>query len=156
METLDKELPRFISHGGKHSISSVSSAGSFITNESQPSLSPRDEAFAVKAVYHESVVVFRAERSMSLGTIRQRIRERFALHEGIPLNEDFVLAYLPSRIPVVKGGVIVRRGRSNSAASSTADVSQLRLLQTEVDWQSAMTTCGGKVTLRVLDAATPF
>ena len=152
METPDKELPHVIGDGAKHSASSTGSAGSFVAGESPAS--PRD-AFAVKAVYRESVVVFRAERGISLAAIRQRLQRRFALCESAPLDDTFVLAYLPSRTRAVKGEVTVRNGRSNSVTSSTADVSQLRLLQTEIDWQTVMTTCGGKVTLRVLDAATP-
>ncbi|KAF8519565.1 hypothetical protein JB92DRAFT_2898206 [Gautieria morchelliformis] len=149
METLDKELPRIFSHKAKHSISSISSVNSASsTGDPQAPWSPRDDAFVLKAVYHECVIVFRAERTMSLTNVRQRIKERFSLHECIPLDDGFVLGYLPPKITTNGVG---RRGRSNSISSLASDLSHLRLLQTEVDWQGAMVVSNGKLTLRVLD-----
>jgi hypothetical protein len=150
MENLNKDLPRFLGHNGKHSISSVSSLGSIgsisSVTEHQAMWSPRDDALVIKAVYNDCVIVFRAERKMSLTTIRERIKERFALHECVPLDDGFGLAYLPSR--TTANG---RMGRSNSMNSMASNASRLRLLQTEADWQTAMVTPNGKVTLRVLD-----
>lgn len=51
------------------------------------------------------------------------------LCESVPLDDDFVLAYLPSWTRIVKGEATIRNRRSNSVTSSIADVSQLRLLQ---------------------------
>jgi hypothetical protein len=152
METLDKELPRIFGHKAKQSTSSISSVSSVnstsSTGDPQALWSPRDDAFVIKAVYHECVIVFRAERSMSLTNVRQRVKERFSLHECIPLDDGFVLGYLPPRMTTNGVG---RRGRSNSVSSSASDLSHLRLLQTEVDWQAAMVISNGKMTLRVLD-----
>lgn len=107
--------------------------------------SPRDDALVIKAIYNECVIVFRAERKMSLTIIRERIKDRFALHECVPLDDGFVLGYLPSRT------TNDRIGRSNSVNSIAPDTSRLRLLRTETDWQTAMVTSNGKITLRVLD-----
>ena len=153
MEGLDKELPRFLGHNGKLSISSISSISSMGSVKSIPDSqilwSPRDGAFVVKAVYNECVIVFRAERKMSLMAIRQRIRERFALHECVPLDDDFLLGYLPTRPTTTAGG---RRGRSNSVNSMASDISHLRLLKSDADWQAAMATSNDKIALRLFDA----
>ena len=149
MENLDKELP---GHKGKHSISSISSAGSVNSTDSagdsQAARSPRSDAFVVKAVYKEYVIVFRAKRTMCLTTIRERIKERFALHESVPLDKDFLLGYIPPRA-TTNGAV--QRGRSDSVNSTASDLSHLRMLQTEINWQAAMDISNGKLTLRILD-----
>lgn len=142
MDAFEKDLQQHRNDSNRHSASSISSAGSMGNTHSGPYTT--SDVFAIKAAYHDHVIVFRAGRDMSLEALRQRIQERFELHESVPIKNNFLLAYVPSSM---KG-----RMRSNSVTSTISDMSQLRLLQAEIDWQAAMMSSNGKVTLRVLDA----
>ncbi|GJJ08361.1 hypothetical protein Clacol_002575 [Clathrus columnatus] len=122
----------------RYSGSSLSSSGSFGSTGEQ------SEIVAIKAAYHEHIVMFRADRSSSLRDIHQRIRERLVLHESVPMKAGFVLAYIPSSSS---------KGQRNRglALPTVSDTSRLRLLQNDMDWQTALSGCNSKISIRVLD-----
>jgi predicted lipase len=143
MDVFENDLQQYRNDPKRRSVSSASSSGSVDNTRSGSHMAP--EVFAIKASYHDHVIVFRADRAMSLEALRRRIQERFELHESIPIKDNFRLAYVPSKIS------INGRKRSNSVASSISDMSHLHRLEVDVDWQAAIMTSNGKVTLHVLD-----
>lgn len=117
----------------------------------------------VKAALDDAIVSFRASRSTPFTEIHERLYEKFAKQEGLPLPETFKVAFLP---PVVPGAPSAlgdadnnsnakgrkRRGSTMSTVSSvaSADSSRLVPVETQEEWENAVAVCGQKVVLRVL------
>lgn len=115
----------------------------------------------VKAALDDAIVSFRTSRSTPFTEIHQRLYEKFAKQEGLPLPETFKVAFLP---PVVPGAPSAlgdadnnakgrkRRGSTMSTVSSVASADNSRLvpLETQEEWESAVAVCGQKMVLRVL------
>jgi len=120
------------------------------------SAAARDDTLVVKAVLDDARVVLRVQCDVPLTELRQRVLEKFAQTEGMPLRGKFELSYLP---PVVGG---TGKNRTNTVSSmSTAslaivDWSGALPLRNESDWATAIaTSCGSKITLRVTYPPTP-
>jgi len=85
---------------------------------------------------------------MSFAEVRDKIRDKFNAQEGIPLSENFTVAYVfaAPKSPV-KG-----RPRSNStSAMGLLSPSAMRHITTEGDWEALAPELVGKVTFRILD-----
>ncbi|KAH9847689.1 hypothetical protein C2E23DRAFT_491578 [Lenzites betulinus] len=116
------------------------------------------ESVTLKAVLHDSIVLVRIARGASLLEVRDRLREKFAVQEGVRLLPSFVIGWAPP-VPPTRGGpngVLALRGRprSNSASSvGSLNPQALRYLYSEQDWQTVLTACaGGKMTVRLFNA----
>ncbi|KZS92451.1 hypothetical protein SISNIDRAFT_114016 [Sistotremastrum niveocremeum HHB9708] len=114
--------------------------------------------FVVKAIFQDSIIVLKVDRTISLHDLRHRIHEKFSKQEDIPLSETLVLGYVsPSPASPEKrssGG----RPRSNSDAASfissvsTLDIGRVEFVTEEEQWQNIKATGGAKMTIRIFDS----
>lgn len=105
----------------------------------------RGDTIAIKAVYRDSIIMFRADRSSALRDIQQRVKERLALDESVPRQASFVLAYAPN----LSSSSHRTHGASTGGVPALSD--NLRVLQNDFDWQAALSTCNSMIRIRVLD-----
>ena len=114
------------------------------------------EHFTVKAVREDSIVLLRAAYAMPLAQVRARLRDKFAVQEGVQLSRAFVVGWAPSAGGGGVAGLAALRGRprSNSASSvGTLNPQALRYVRGEQDWRAAVAACaGGKMTIRLFNA----
>ncbi|KAI0833617.1 hypothetical protein BC628DRAFT_1414378 [Trametes gibbosa] len=115
------------------------------------------ENVTLKAVLHDSIVLVRIARGASLLEVRDRLREKFAVQEGVKLLPSFVIGWAPpAPARGGAGGLLALRGRprSNSASSvGSLNPQALRYLYSEQDWQVVLEACaGGKMTVRLFNA----
>lgn len=95
---------------------------------------------------------------MPLTEVRDRLRDKLAVQEGLKLTPTFVIGWAPpdSAGAGGRGGLLALRGRPRSnSASSVGSLSpqSLRYVYTEQDWQAALAACaGGKMTVRLFNA----
>ena len=122
---------------------------------SQPN-SPMTESITLKAVLQESIVLLRVPRAAPLQEVRTRLRDKFAVQEGVQLSRAFVVGWAPSAGGGGVAGLAALRGRprSNSASSvGTLNPQALRYVYTEQEWRAAVDACaGGKMTIRLFNA----
>ncbi|KAI0775100.1 hypothetical protein BD413DRAFT_611459 [Trametes elegans] len=125
---------------------------------SSPTSPVATESVTLKAVLHDSIVLLRIARTSPLGDVRERLREKFAVQEGLALTPTFVLGWAPP-VPTGGGGgggllALKGRPRSNSASSvGSMSPQALRYLYNEQDWRAALAACGGgKMTVRLFNA----
>lgn len=112
------------------------------------------ETFTIKAMKDSVNVLLRVSYSMEFGEVREKIREKFQVQEGIPLSEQFAVAFVPPSTPPSGES---SKGRSRYRSSSTSSVGSpnsgaLQFIQSEYDWVELIegwTT--GKLTLRIFD-----
>ncbi|EPQ52783.1 hypothetical protein GLOTRDRAFT_140408 [Gloeophyllum trabeum ATCC 11539] len=111
---------------------------------------PAESSFAVKAVHGDTIIAFRTSRMTSLVQIRKKLVEKFSSQEENPLANTFALGYLPP--PGQRGKAAGGRPRSSSVSSvGVFDTSKLRYISSQESWDEAIATCGGKLTLRIID-----
>ncbi|TFK49937.1 hypothetical protein OE88DRAFT_294729 [Heliocybe sulcata] len=111
---------------------------------------PAEASFAVKAVHGETIIAFRTSRITSLIEVRKKLVEKFSQQERIPLAHTFALACLPPLSERTKS--MAGRPRSSSVSSvGASDSTQLRYISSQESWDEAVATCGGKLTLRLID-----
>ncbi|KZT29733.1 hypothetical protein NEOLEDRAFT_470179 [Neolentinus lepideus HHB14362 ss-1] len=111
---------------------------------------PAEASFAVKAVHGETIIVFRTSRMTSFIEIRKKLVDKFSQQEEAPLAHTFALAYLPH--PSERTKSIAGRPRSSSVSSvGVSDTTLLRYISSQDSWDEAIATCGGKLTLRLID-----
>src|SRR6202000_1584104 len=83
-----------------HRPSTGGSTKNFRSSSSIGSTSPSASMLSIKAAYNNSIVVIRSPRDISLADLRKKLLDKFVKQEGVPLSEDFALAYaLPASIP---------------------------------------------------------
>ncbi|KAI0671849.1 hypothetical protein C8Q78DRAFT_801604 [Trametes maxima] len=130
------------------------------TNANPPPTGPTSptttETVTLKAVLFDSIVLLRITRGAALEDVRERLREKFAVQEGLKLTPAFVVGWAPPIPSKGPAGLLALKGRPRSnSASSVGSMSpqSLRFLYTEPDWQSALAACaGGKMTVRLFNA----
>jgi hypothetical protein len=84
---------------------------------------------------------------MSLTEVRQRIYNKFVGQEGIPLANDFAIAFAH---PTPKSPAKPTPKRPSSASS--ADDTELNFISSDLDWAKLIGGAdGSKITLRILD-----
>ncbi|KAI0715475.1 hypothetical protein C8T65DRAFT_738573 [Cerioporus squamosus] len=114
------------------------------------------QSLTVKAILQDSLVLLRIPRSAPLQEVRVRIRDKFAVQEGVQLSSPFVIGWVPSATqPSGVAALSVRgRPRSNSASSvGTLNPQSLRYVYVEQERRAAVTACaGGKMTIRLFNA----
>ncbi|KAI0359741.1 hypothetical protein OH77DRAFT_860564 [Trametes cingulata] len=114
------------------------------------------ESLTLKAVLHDSIVLLRISRTSPLQEVRERLREKLAVQEGMKLLPSFVIGWAPPVPARAASGLLALRGRprSNSASSvGSLSPASLRYVYTEQDWQAALAACaGGKMTVRLFNA----
>ncbi|KAI0719415.1 hypothetical protein C8T65DRAFT_736741 [Cerioporus squamosus] len=135
-----------------------STSGSTTGFAASPPRSPSTatESLTVKAILQDSIVLLRIPRSAPLQEVRARIRDKFAVQEGVQLSSAFVIGWAPSATqPSGVAALSVRgRPRSNSASSvGTLNPQSLRYVYGEQEWRAAVAACaGGKMTIRLFNA----
>lgn len=117
------------------------------------SLSPSTaDTFTIKAVRQDTIVLLRATYSMPLLEVRNKIRAKFSSQDGPPLTDAFTVGFAP--IDSDEAGQATVRGRPRSQSTSAIRPNgqpRLRFISTEEDWDSAISTCTGKLTLHIFD-----
>ncbi|TDL25687.1 hypothetical protein BD410DRAFT_604337 [Rickenella mellea] len=122
-----------------------------MTPSSTPTSSSHDDSIAIKAVYGDSIVAFKTDRSATLADVRTRVHEKLSKEQGIPVASAFTLAYRPA-LPSVRQSVASGRARSSSVSSvGVKEPGHLRYIFSPVEWHEAIATSGTKLTLQVLD-----
>jgi hypothetical protein len=104
-----------------------------------------DDTLVVKATFNDVIVGLRARRDVSLKELRQRVLEKFARTEGLPMRGAFELSYLPPAFGAGKKGASM----VSLASTSSVDWSGALPLRNERDWATAIASSGSKITLRV-------
>ena len=116
------------------------------------------DTFTIKAMKDDVNVLLRVSYSMEFGEVREKIREKFEMQEGVPLSQDFDVAFVPpatsqganSASETVTGKL---RPRSNSTSpTGLLRSGGLRFIESDYDWVELIegwTT--GKLTLRIFD-----
>ncbi|PCH42072.1 hypothetical protein WOLCODRAFT_137675 [Wolfiporia cocos MD-104 SS10] len=122
--------------------------GSASTSVTSPtSLSGGHETITIKAMLNDSIVLLRAGLATPLAEVRERLRDKFARQEGVPLPETFVIGYVPQGERARQGS---GRARSNSCSTvGTENVNLLRFVSSDEEWQTAVAGCAAKLTIRV-------
>jgi len=94
--------------------------------------------------------MLRVPRETTFAEIRQRLYNKFVGQEGVPLSQEFSVAFvLPSNTPASSP----TKGRLRSSSVSSADKMLLQFIQSESDWEEIISTLdSSKVTLRILDS----
>ncbi|RDX57146.1 hypothetical protein OH76DRAFT_18594 [Lentinus brumalis] len=114
------------------------------------------ESLTVKAILQDSIVLLRIPRGAPLQEVRTRIRDKYAVQEGVQLSSAFVIGWAPSATqPSGVAALSVRgRPRSNSASSvGTLNPQALRYVYAEQEWRAAVAACAsGKMTIRLFNA----
>jgi hypothetical protein len=115
----------------------------------------------IKAILGEdSIVVFRILVSTSFSEIRQKIYDKFARQEGLPISRSFDIGYVMSipnspRSTASGASSINGRARRTSASSSVMGVDVydplFQYINSEEEWCDAVRSCGSKLTLRVVE-----
>ncbi|KAL6301376.1 hypothetical protein BKA93DRAFT_798032 [Sparassis latifolia] len=129
--------------------------GQFHLPWSPPASPPRmtspsgSDTYTIKAMLRESIVLLRASYGTSYPEVRERLRDKFAKQEEVPLSNPFVIGYLPqSAIPQTPS----TRGRPRSSSlSSERSLTSLRYIYSEEEWHTAVAGCAGKLTIRIFD-----
>jgi hypothetical protein len=103
----------------------------------------------VKAALDDAMVSFRAQRDVPLVELRQRVLEKFASTEGVPLRRAFGLSYLPPVFGAASGRGGHMSTISLASTASAVDWSGALPLRNEGDWATAIASCGSKITVRV-------
>ncbi|KDQ53184.1 hypothetical protein JAAARDRAFT_162080 [Jaapia argillacea MUCL 33604] len=110
----------------------------------------KETSIAIKAVLKDCIIVFRTPCITSLGQIRKRLAEKFDKQEGIALRESFALAYMATT-GSDRGSLASGRTRSSSVSSSgIGEGKAMRYIYSQDEWNTAVASCGGKLTLRVV------
>lgn len=106
----------------------------------------------IKAAHNNSIILLRASREITFAEARQRLSDKFMNQEGVRLTPAFTLAFVVPSITTQSRGAM---GRSNSLSSarSPSDVTKMRLITSETEWERVISSIegNGKLTLRVLD-----
>ncbi|KAI0342661.1 hypothetical protein BDW22DRAFT_132567 [Trametopsis cervina] len=126
-----------------------------ITSNPPSSPSAVGDSITIKAVRQDSIVLIRASHSTSLSDLRNKIRDKFASQEGVTLTDTFTVGFNPTVTAADDrtksfGGKGRPRSQSTSAIGHLGQA-RLRFLIYEEDWQQAVTSSPGKVTLHIFD-----
>ncbi|KAL1666849.1 hypothetical protein GGF50DRAFT_125338 [Schizophyllum commune] len=132
--------------------------GSTHRSSSRPSSSAGSEAqLAIKAAHNNTIILLRATRSIPFGELRRRLHDKFVKQEGVPLSEDFTVAFhAPPAEPQVSEAAArlgVRQGRARSSSLS-AGILSMQFINSQEEWERALQDVdleSGKLHLRILD-----
>ncbi|KAL1724418.1 hypothetical protein EV715DRAFT_244952 [Schizophyllum commune] len=127
-------------------------------SNSRPSSSAGTEAqLAIKAAHNNTIILLRATRSIPFGELRRRLHDKFVKQEGVPLSEDFTVAFhAPPAEPQVSEAAArlgVRQGRARSSSLS-AGILSMQFINSQAEWERALQDVdveSGKLHLRILD-----
>lgn len=112
---------------------------------------PSKDIVAIKAVLGDSIVKFRSDRSISFQSVRAKLWEKFVKQQDVPLSQNFILAYSltgESHLADRNAG----RSRSNSVSSAGSTMpNQLRYIFSDKEWRDALSCCGQKLNLHILN-----
>ncbi|KAI0749668.1 hypothetical protein C8Q80DRAFT_1269512 [Daedaleopsis nitida] len=138
-------------------IVSIPSSPGTISSAGSPPGSPQSttvESITLKAVLQESIVLLRISRTAPLEELRTRLRDKFAVQEGVQLSSAFAIGWAPQAGGPRAGGGMHGRPRSNSASSvGSMNPHALRYVYEESEWRAAVAACaGGKMTIRLFNA----
>ncbi|KAI5892897.1 uncharacterized protein SCHCODRAFT_01094803 [Schizophyllum commune H4-8] len=132
--------------------------GSSHPSSSRPNSSAGTEPqLAIKAAHNNTIILLRATRSIPFGELRRRLHDKFVKQEGVPLSEDFTVAFhAPPAEPQVSEAAArlgVRQGRARSSSLS-AGILSMQFINSQAEWERALQDVdveSGKLHLRILD-----
>lgn len=155
--------PRLQAYRPTNGGSRPGTASSDMQVPSSPTFSAEDSGgtLIVKAALDDAIISFRASRSTTFSEVHQRLYEKFAQQEGLPLPQSFKVAFLPpfASVPSALGDAdnnVVEKRKNRGSTMSTvssvagADSSRLVPIGNQEEWENAVRVCGQKVVLRVL------
>ncbi|KAL1739625.1 hypothetical protein HDZ31DRAFT_68747 [Schizophyllum fasciatum] len=125
---------------------------------SRPSSSAGSEPqLAIKAAHNNTIILMRATRAITFGELRRRLFDKFVGQEGVPLSEDFTVAFHapPAEPPVSEAAARlgVRQGRARSSSLS-AGILSMQFINSQAEWERALQDVdmeSGRLHLRILD-----
>ncbi|OCH88583.1 hypothetical protein OBBRIDRAFT_81853 [Obba rivulosa] len=121
---------------------------SLASSLTSPASSASGDTLTVKVMLQDSIVLLRTAYTTPLADVRARIREKFAKQEECHLGDAFAIGYFPPAHLAYDDQAAGRRSRSHSV-SSLASTNALRYISSDDDWQTALTNCSGKLTIRL-------
>ncbi|KAL1739783.1 hypothetical protein HDZ31DRAFT_85751 [Schizophyllum fasciatum] len=144
--------PRPGSSGGRPPSSSAARPNS------RPNSSAGSEPqLAIKAAHNNTIILMRATRAITFGELRRRLFDKFVGQEGVPLSEDFTVAFHapPAEPPVSEAAARlgVRQGRARSSSLS-AGILSMQFINSQAEWERALQDVdveSGRLHLRILD-----
>lgn len=132
------------------SLYSVPPSPTKSTTFSMSTISSTSDKLAIKAAYHDSIVLLRVDGDISYREMRQRVYNKFVGQEGIPLSESFTIAFLQ---PLQTTTTTTTKTRARSSSMSSDPVTtQLHMVTSQSDWENVTASLEGpKLTLRITD-----
>ncbi|KAI0077081.1 hypothetical protein K474DRAFT_1772062 [Panus rudis PR-1116 ss-1] len=122
------------------------------STSSSPRGSTFMDTFTIKAVLREdTAVLLKAAQTMSLATLRERIRDKFLSQENVTLTEGFVVAIVTNPAAAAKPPPRGRPRSNSTSAVGVLNTSGLRYITAEQEWQELASNCVGKLTLRIIN-----
>jgi hypothetical protein len=127
-----------------------------LSMSSDPPTSPTSDesSITVKAAYNKAIVVIRLPRDISFTDLRQRIHQKFASQEGLPLSTSFTMAYvLPLPVAPQTDDADPKQERSSTSLLSTPgipDLKKVKFLTSPTEWLN-VSAGKDKMTIRIID-----
>jgi len=105
---------------------------------------------SIKAAHNDSIILLRVPTETSFTDVRQRLYNKFVGQEGVPLSQNFTVAFVPTtRSPTQPS---FPKDRLRSVSVSSADRMELIFINSDTDWEQIISRASGsKLTLRILD-----
>lgn len=134
---------------------SVISMDASIAPSMMSSILDEAHAISIKAAFGDHIVVFRADRGITLEEVRSKIHHKLVNQQNLKLSENFILMYKPNATPSTsRPGTGAGRARSSSVSSvgTSSEPLALRLVYSQNDWQNTVNASGAKITLHIINA----
>lgn len=105
---------------------------------------------SLKAAHNDAIILLRVPSETSFTNVRQRLYNKFVGQEGVPLSQNFTVAFVPATSSPTQPSF--PKDRLRSASVSSADRMELIFINSDADWEQIISSAGGsKLTLRILD-----
>lgn len=105
---------------------------------------------SLKAAHNDAIILLRVPNETSFTEVRQRLYNKFVGQEGVPLSQNFTVAFVPATPSPTQPSF--PKDRLRSASVSSADRMELFFINSDADWEQIISSAGGsKLTLRILD-----
>ncbi|KIM40537.1 hypothetical protein M413DRAFT_445979 [Hebeloma cylindrosporum] len=123
-------------------------ATTYTTSTITSSVSPG--TLSLKAAHNDAIILLRVSSETSFAEVRLRLYNKFVGQEGVPLSQNFTVAFVPATQSPTQTSP--RKDRLRSASVSSADRMELIFINSDADWEQITSCAGGsKLTLRILD-----
>lgn len=123
-------------------------ATTYTTSTVTSSVSPG--TLSLKAAHNDAIILLRVPSETPFTEVRQRLYNKFVGQEGVPLSQNFSVAFVPAASSPTQSSF--PKDRLRSASVSSADRMELMFINSDADWEQIISSTGGsKLTLRILD-----